>query len=142
MKSLHKIILFALLPLMGACSGMLDIEPHSAVSPTVVGSDDIEALRIGMYNKVQEGPTYYSYIAFDLFGGELMTSTGRPIDLINSLSNALHTFVSSQWNRLLQGAFAGEQRHVDRPRGWPTAPRGTGCWASAAISGRIFTSVW
>ena len=60
--------------------------------------DDIEALRIGMYNKVQEGPTYYSYIAFDLFGGELMTSTGRPIDLINSLSNALHTFVSSQWN--------------------------------------------
>ena len=97
MKSLHKIILFALLPLMGACSGMLDIEPHSAVSP-VVGSDDIEALRIGMYNKVQEGPTYYSYIAFDLFGGELMTSTGRPIDLINSLSNALHTFVSSQWN--------------------------------------------
>lgn len=46
MKSLHKIILFALLPLMGACSGMLDIEPHSAVSPTVVGSDDIEALRI------------------------------------------------------------------------------------------------
>ena len=53
MKSLHKIILFALLPLMGACSGMLDIEPHSAVSPTVVGSDDIEALRIGMYNKVQ-----------------------------------------------------------------------------------------
>lgn len=114
MKSLHKIILFALLPLMGACNGMLDIEPHSAVSPTVVGSDDIEALRIGMYNKVQEGPTYYSYIAFDLFGGELMTSTGRPIDLINSLSNALHTFVSSQWNRLLQGAFAGEQRHVDR----------------------------
>ena len=60
--------------------------------------DDIEALRIGMYNKVQEGPTYYSYIAFDLFGCELMTSTGRPIDLINSLSNALHTFVSSQWN--------------------------------------------
>ena len=98
MKSLHKIILLALLPLMGACGSMLDIEPHSAVSPTVVGSDDIEALRIGMYNKVQEGPTYYSYIAFDLFGGELMTSTGRPIDLINSLSNALHTFVSSQWN--------------------------------------------
>ena len=68
MKSLHKIILLALLPLMGACGSMLDIEPHSAVSPTVVGSDDIEALRIGMYNKVQEGPTYYSYIAFDLFG--------------------------------------------------------------------------
>lgn len=62
MKSLHKIILFALLPLMGACSGMLDIEPHSAVSPTVVGSDDIEALRIGMYNKVQEGPTCLSAI--------------------------------------------------------------------------------
>ena len=48
MKSLHKIILFALLPLMGACSGMLDIEPHSVVSPTVVGSDDIEALRAGV----------------------------------------------------------------------------------------------
>ena len=51
MKSLHKIILFALLPLMGACSGMLDIEPHSAVSPTVVGSDDIEALRLGIMSR-------------------------------------------------------------------------------------------
>lgn len=98
MKSLNKILLLALLPLMGACSGMLDIEPHSAVSPTVVGSDDIEALRLGMYNKVQENPTTYSYIAFDLFGGNLTTSTGRPIDLINSLSNALHSFISSQWN--------------------------------------------
>ena len=98
MKSLHKIILLALLPLMGACGSMLDIEPHSAVSPTVVGSGDIEALRVGMYSQVQENPTYYSYIAFDLFGGELMTSTGRPIDLINSLSNALHSFISSQWN--------------------------------------------
>lgn len=98
MKSLHKTIMLALLLLTGACGSMLDIEPHSAVSPTVVGPDDIDALRMGMYNKVQEGPTYYSYIAFDLFGGELMTSTGRPIDLINSLSNALHTFVSSQWN--------------------------------------------
>ena len=98
MKSLYKKMLLALLPLMGACSSMLDIEPHSAVSPTLVGAGDIEALRIGMYNKVQEGPTFYSYIAFDLFGGELTTSTGRPIDLINSLSNALHTFVSSQWN--------------------------------------------
>lgn len=78
--------------LAAACSTSSRIR---RVSPTVVGSDDIEALRIGMYNKVQEGPTYYSYIAFDLFGGELMTSTGRPIDLINSLSNALHTFVSS-----------------------------------------------
>ncbi len=98
MKSLHKIILFALLPLVGGCGSMLDIEPHSAVSPTVVGEDDIEALRIGMYSQVQEQPTTYSYIAFDLFGGELMTSTGRPIDLINTLSNALQSFISSQWN--------------------------------------------
>lgn len=107
----------------------------------MVGSDDIEALRIGMYNKVQEGPTYYSYIAFDLFGGELMTSTGRPIDLINSLSNALHTFVSSQWNGYYK-ALLQVNNVMSIAEGWPTAPRGTGCWASAAISGRIFTSVW
>lgn len=98
MKTLHKTFLLALLPLLGACNSLLNIEPHSAVSPTVVGPGDIEALRMGMYNKVQENPTYYSYIAFDLFGGNLMTSTGRPIDLINTLSNALHTFNSSQWN--------------------------------------------
>lgn len=77
---------------------MLDIEPHSAVSPSVVGPDDIQALRMGMYYNVQEDPTYYAYIAFDLFGGELMTSTGRPIDLINSLSNALNSFSNNQWD--------------------------------------------
>ena len=107
----------------------------------MVGSDDIEALRIGMYNKVQEGPTYYSYIAFDLFGGELMTSTGRPIDLINSLSNALHTFVSSQWNGYYK-ALLQVNNVMSIAEGLADSPTRNGCWASAAISGRIFTSVW
>ena len=111
MKSLHKTIMLALLLLTGACGSMLDIEPHSAVSPTVVGPDDIDALRMGMYNKVQEGPTYYSYIAFDLFGGELMTSTADRSDKL-ALQRAAHVR-QQPVERLLQGAPASKQRHVD-----------------------------
>lgn len=96
--TIYGILLFAAVATMSSCSKMLDIEPHSAVSPTVVGPGDINALRVGMYNEVQENPSYYAYIAFDLFGGELKQSTGEAINLINSLSNPLGGFISSQWN--------------------------------------------
>ena len=43
--------------LLTSCSGMLDIESHSAVSPGSVTPQDLSALRMGMYNKVQNSPT-------------------------------------------------------------------------------------
>ena len=39
--------------LLTSCSGMLDIESHSAVSPGSVTPQDLSALRMGMYNKVR-----------------------------------------------------------------------------------------
>lgn len=38
--------------LLTSCSGMLDIESHSAVSPGSVTPQDLSALRMGMYNKL------------------------------------------------------------------------------------------
>ncbi len=65
--------------------------------------------------------------------------THGPPDRPDQLAfNALHTFVSSQWNGYYK-ALLQVNNVMSIAEGWPTAPRGTGCWASAAISGRIFT---
>lgn len=50
MKKIITIFLGCLL--LASCSGMLDIESHSAVSPGSVTPKDLSALRMGMYNKV------------------------------------------------------------------------------------------
>ena len=84
--------------LLTSCSGMLDIESHSAVSPGSVTPQDLSALRMGMYNKVQNSPTRESYITFDILGGDLTQSTGNAKDLINSVLSSLNSIVSSSWN--------------------------------------------
>lgn len=92
-----------MLALGTSCQSMLDLEPHSAVSPGSVNSKDIEALRAGMYAKVQELPQRESYIMFDLFGGNLTTkSSVNSLDLINSLSSALNSIVEAQWQGYYQ----------------------------------------
>ena len=48
MKKIITIFLGCLL--LASCSGMLDIESHSAVSPGSVTPKDLSALRMGMYN--------------------------------------------------------------------------------------------
>lgn len=94
------ITLLALLTglMLSSCQSMLDLDPHSAVSPESVTSKDIEALRNGMYCKVQELPQKESYIMFDLFGGNLTTKGSvNALDLIKSLSSALNEIVEAQW---------------------------------------------
>ena len=81
-----------------SCSGMLDIESHSAISPGSVTSKDLSALRMGMYNKVQNSPARESYITFDLLGGDLMQGSGNAIDLVNSVLSPLNSIVSTSWN--------------------------------------------
>ena len=94
---MKRILLFAI-AIIGTVGCNLDMEPHSAVSPGSVGPQDIEALRSGMYIKVQENPSEYGYIMFDLFGGNLTTKASKnAIDLINSLSTAMSSEVLSQW---------------------------------------------
>ena len=93
-----KRILFFAIAIICAVGCNLDMEPHSAVSPGSVGTQDIKALRSGMYIKVQEEPGEYGYIMFDLFGGNLTTKASKnAIDLINSLSTAMSSEVLSQW---------------------------------------------
>lgn len=96
MKKIISLFLSCLL--LASCSNMLDIESHSAVSPGSVTSKDLSALRMGMYNKVQNAPSRESYITFDLLGGDLKTGTGNPMDLINSVLTSLSSIVSTSWN--------------------------------------------
>ena len=94
---MKRILLFTI-AIICAVGCNLDMEPHSAVSPGSVGTQDIKALRSGMYIKVQEEPGEYGYIMLDLFGGNLTTKASKnAIDLINSLSTAMSSEVLSQW---------------------------------------------
>ena len=94
---MKRVLLFAF-AIICAVGCNLDMEPHSAVSPGSVGTQDIKALRSGMYIKVQENPGEYGYIMFDLFGGNLTTKASKnAIDLINSLSTAMSSEILSQW---------------------------------------------
>ena len=96
MKKIIYIFLGCLL--WTSCSGMLDIESHSAVSPGSVTPKDLSALRMGMYNKVQNSPARESYITFDILGGDLTQSTGNARDLINSVLSSLNSIVATSWN--------------------------------------------
>lgn len=96
MKKIITIFLGCLL--LASCSGMLDIESHSAVSPGSVTPKDLSALRMGMYNKVQNSPARESYITFDILGGDLTQSTGNARDLINSVLSSLNSIVANSWN--------------------------------------------
>lgn len=102
-KLFTMMLVGALAAVSSACNSLLDLEPHSAVSPGSVSSKDIEALRAGMYAKVQELPQSESYIMFDLFGGNLTTKASvNSLDLINSLSSALNGIVEAQWQGYYQ----------------------------------------
>ena len=96
MKKIVYILLGCMM--MTSCSNLLDIDSHSAVPPESITPNDLSALRMGMYNKVQSSPQRESYILFDILGGNLMQSTGNPRDLINSTLSSLSSVVSSGWN--------------------------------------------
>ncbi len=96
MKTYKLLIMISLIAT--GCGKMLDLNPHSAVSPGSVDTKDIESLRMGMYNNVQECPGTESYIMFDLMGGNLTTKQStNALDLINSLSTAMSSEVKNQW---------------------------------------------
>lgn len=84
--------------IMSSCSGMLDIDSHSGVAPDNITEKDLSALRMGMYNKVQNSPERETYILFDLLGGNLKSKTGSSLDLINNILSPLNSIVSSGWN--------------------------------------------
>lgn len=84
---------------LGSCAGKLDLYSHSAMSPEAVTADDIPALRLGMYNNMQNDPGVHNFILFDLLGGDLQTgANSSPINLINSTLSPLNSIVSRGWN--------------------------------------------
>ena len=99
-----KKLLYTLLVAVAAvsCSKMLNLSPHSAISPDLVTESDVPQLRVGMYWKVQELPTRHSYILEDILGGNLtLKNSTSTIALINSTLNAQSEIVESAW----QGAY-------------------------------------
>lgn len=84
--------------LLMSCADSLDLFPHSAISPQGVTEKDLPALRMGMYNSVQNAGDAQSFILFDIIGGTLATSTGNPRDLINSTLSPLNSLVANGWN--------------------------------------------
>ena len=81
-----------------SCADELDLYSYSTIPPEAVTEKDIPALRNGMYNAVQNFPTVYSYITYDILGGTLTTGTGNPRDLINLTLSPLNSVVINGWN--------------------------------------------
>lgn len=84
--------------LLTSCSGMLDQYSHSAIPPDAVTEKDIPAMRVGMYSSIQNSPGVYSYMIFDILGGDMTMTSYNPIDVINTTLNPLSGTIANQWN--------------------------------------------
>lgn len=83
---------------LASCSGMLDQYPNSAINPDNITAKDIPSMRIGMYTSMQNSPTAYGYMIFDILGGDLTQTNYNPIDVINTTLSPLSSVISGQWN--------------------------------------------
>lgn len=90
------LFLLSLLFVLPSCADMLDKYSHTAIPPDAVVESDIPAVRMGMYNRVEEAPGTDSYIIFDFLGGDVNQKTYNPIDVINSLLKTGST-MATQW---------------------------------------------
>lgn len=77
---------------------MLDQYSHSAIPPEAVTEKDLPALRLGMYNRVQNEPQTRSFIMCDILGGDITQSNYNPIDVINSTLSPLNSAIVNGWN--------------------------------------------
>lgn len=91
------LFLLSLLFILPSCADMLDKYSHTAIPPDAVAESDIPAVRMGMYNRVEEAPGTISYIIFDFLGGDVNQKTYAPIDVINSFLKTGST-MSAQWS--------------------------------------------
>jgi hypothetical protein len=106
MKKLNfYIIISTFICVLSSCSGKLDLYPSTGVSPEAITEKDLPALRLGMYNDMQNEPGVHSYILFDMLGGDLHTASGNPIDLINSTLSPLNSIVANNWNGYYKALF-------------------------------------
>ena len=92
------VLLFCALGFASSCSNMLDQYSHSAIPPEAVTEKDLPALRLGMYNRVQNEPQTRSFIMCDILGGDITQSIYNPIDVINSTLSPLNSAIVNGWN--------------------------------------------
>ena len=92
------VLLFCALGFASSCSNMLDQYSHSAIPPEAVTEKDLPALRLGMYNRVQNEPQTRSFIMCDILGGDITQSNYNPIDVINSTLSPLNSAIVNGWN--------------------------------------------
>jgi hypothetical protein len=79
-----------------SCSKMLEQYSHTAIQPESISVSDLPAVRMGMYNSVEEDPGTLSYLIFDIVGGDVNQKTYNPIDVINSELKTGST-MSAEW---------------------------------------------
>ena len=91
--------------MLSSCGKQLDLYPHSGISPDAVTADDLPALRLGMYNNMQNDPKVHSFITYDILGGNLAGSTGNPLDIINSTLSPLNSIIAASWNGYFSALF-------------------------------------
>jgi hypothetical protein len=75
---------------------MLEQYSHTAIQPESISVSDLPAVRMGMYNSVEEDPGTLSYLIFDIVGGDVNQKTYNPIDVINSELKTGST-MSAEW---------------------------------------------
>ncbi|MBZ4189880.1 RagB/SusD family nutrient uptake outer membrane protein [Niabella beijingensis] len=105
MKLRHILAVSGILLMATSCGKKLDLYPSSAMAPQAVTSKDLPALRVGMYNDVQNDPGVYSFILFDLLGGDIHTASNAPIDLINNILSPLNSMIAGGWNGYYSALF-------------------------------------
>ena len=96
MKNYIYILLSILL--FTSCGDELNLYSRSAIPPEAVTEGDLPALRIGMYNFVQNKPGVRAYMMHDILGGGMQTHTGSARDLINTTLNPLNTYIQGGWD--------------------------------------------
>lgn len=88
----------ASLLILSSCADRLNIYPHSAISPDGVTTNDLSALRYGVYSAMQNKTGVVGYICFDVLGGDITQKNYNPIDVYNSYMKTLGSNVTNQWN--------------------------------------------
>lgn len=91
--------------LLSSCADYLDLYSRSAIPPEAVTEGDLPALRIGMYNFVQNKPGVRAYMMHDLLGGGIQTNTGSARDLINNTLSPLNSYIQGSWDGYFNALF-------------------------------------
>lgn len=105
MKKISILIISAAAVLSASCSDYLNQTYRAAISPDAVTAKDLPAMRIGMYESVQNSPTVYEYIAFDITSGYIKSASSTAKSILTGYFNTKSSNISNQWNGLYNALY-------------------------------------